>query len=91
MPPRSACTVTAAFAQERDAGFAVALIASASDIEARFVRRSVLSERGEIQMVILEASFADPEQSDRVASCMTGAHGVRMRPQADQVDLARVS
>ena len=91
MPERTACTVTAAFAQERDAGYAVALIASAADIDVRFVRRAVLSERGEVQMIILEATLTDPSHSDRVASCMTGAHGVRIQPKDDAAELAYVS
>lgn len=88
MFPPAARTVIAAFAQERDAGYAVALIASAPDIQARFTRRAILNERGEVQMVILEATLADPSQSGRVASCMVGAHGVRIRPDSEAAEIA---
>jgi hypothetical protein len=84
MSRRPACTVSAAFAQERDAGYAVSLLTSAADIAARFERRSILSERGEVQMVILDVLFADPAQTSRVVSCLTGAHGVQLRPQVDE-------
>lgn len=88
MFPPTARTVVAAFAQERDAGYAVSLIASAPDIQARFSRRSIIGERGEVQMVVLEATLADPSQSDRVASCMAGAHGVRIQPEPATAELA---
>lgn len=71
--PRS--TVTAAFAQERDAGYALRLIASSAEIQARCTFRRVIGEGGEVQMVVLEASLADPSQAERVETCMAGAHG----------------
>lgn len=79
-PPESH-VVTAAFARERDAGYAIGLIGSAPDIVVRFARRSVLDERGAVQLVVLEATLADPTQADRVASLMSGAHGVRIQPE----------
>jgi hypothetical protein len=81
MFPLAARTVTAAFAQGRDAGYAIGLIASSPDIKVRVTRREVIGERGEVQLVVLEATLADPSQAGRVASCMVGAHGVRIQPE----------
>lgn len=91
MFPLATRTVTAAFARERDAGYAVGLIASATDIDVRFTRRNVLNERGEVEMVVLEATLADPTQSGRVATCMVGAHGVRIQPEGAAAEIAHAS
>jgi hypothetical protein len=88
--PLSARTVAAAFAQERDADYAVGLIASSPDLDVRFTRRSVIGERGEVQMVILEATLGDPSHAGRVATCMAGAHGVRITPEPGAGELASV-
>ena len=82
MFPLASRTVVAAFAQERDAGRAIALIASSPDLEVTFSRSDVVGERGEVQLVVLEATLADPDQAGRVASCMVGAHGVRIQPES---------
>lgn len=66
-------------------GYAVSLIGSAPDIHVRFTRREVVSERGEVQLVVLEATLTDPTQADRVASCMVGAHGVRIQPELEEL------
>jgi len=71
----SSATVAAAFADERAASYAVKLITSSPEIDARFTLRRVRSERDEVQMVVLEASLTDPAQVDRVETCMAGAHG----------------
>ena len=70
-----AATVAAAFPDERAASYAVKLIMSSPEIDARFTLRRVLSERDEVQMVILEASLTNAAQADRVETCMAGAHG----------------
>lgn len=70
-----ATTVAAAFADEREASYAVKLITSSPEIDVRFTLRRVLGEWDEIQMVILEASLTDPVQAERVETCMLGAHG----------------
>lgn len=71
----AAVTVAAAFADEREASYAVRLITASPEIDARFTQRRVLSEWDEVQMVVLEASLSDPAQADRVETCMLGAHG----------------
>lgn len=71
----AATTVAAAFADEREASYAVRLVTASPEIDVRFTLRRVLSEWGEVQMVVLEASLSDPAQADRVETCMTGAHG----------------
>ena len=68
-------SVAAAFAQERDASYAVRLMATASS-EMRYTLRRVLGEDGDIQMVVLEASFADPALTSLVETAMEGAHGM---------------
>jgi hypothetical protein len=68
-------SVAAAFAKERDASYAVRLMATAST-EIRYILRRVLGEDGAIQMVVLEASFADPALVSRVETVMEGAHGM---------------
>jgi hypothetical protein len=68
-------TVAAAFADEREASYAVKLIMASPEIDVCFTLRRVLSEWDEVQMVILEASLSDPAQADRVETCMAGAHG----------------
>ena len=65
----------AAFAQERDASYAVRLMATASS-EIRYTLRRVLGEDGDVQMVVLQASFADPALTSRVETAMEGAHGM---------------
>ena len=77
-----AITVSAAFADERDVRYAMGLISQSPEIKARFERRSVIGERGEVQLVILEVTLADAGQAGRVETCLEGAHGVRIAPQA---------
>lgn len=69
-------TIAAAFAHDRDARYAIDLIASSPEIDAQFTRRNVLGERGDVQMVVLEATVSNPAQVSRVETCMVGAHGV---------------
>ena len=91
MFPLTSRTVVAAFAQERDAARAIGLIASSPDLDVTFARREVVGERGEIQLVVLEATLADPTQSGRVASCMVGAHGVQIQPETPVALATRAS
>jgi hypothetical protein len=72
---RPSHSVAAAFAQERDASYAVRLMATAST-EIRFTLRRVIGENGDVQMYVLEASFADPALASRVETAMEGAHGM---------------
>jgi len=67
--------VAAAFAQERDASYAVRLMATTST-EIRYTLRRVVGEDGDVQMVVLEASFDDPALTSRVETAMEGAHGM---------------
>jgi hypothetical protein len=76
MPTRATIKIAAAFAQERDASYAVRLITSVSAVDVRYTLRRVLSETGDMQMVVLEAAFPDPAMASHVESAMTGAHGV---------------
>ena len=85
----AACTVSAAFADEREASYAVRLIGASPEIKARFTLRQVLSERGDVSMVVLEAHLADPGQVERVETCMMGAHGAVIPSEVvDQASLA---
>jgi hypothetical protein len=68
-------SVAAAFAQERDASYAVRLMATTST-DIRFTLRRVIAENGDVQMYVLEASFADPSLVSRVETAMEGAHGM---------------
>jgi hypothetical protein len=68
-------SVAAAFAQERDASYAVRLMSTTSS-EIRYTLRRVIGEDGDIQMVVLEASFSDPSLISRVETAMEGAHGM---------------
>jgi hypothetical protein len=88
MFPLVAHKVSAAFAQPRDASSAIGLLGSSPEIKVRLTRRDVIGERGDVQMVILEATLADPSQASRVETCMVGAHGVRIQPEEATVDLA---
>lgn len=71
-------TVAAAFAQERDAGYAMRLIASTVDDPVSFTIRQVVGESGEVQMVVLEASCAQPSIAERLLTVMRGAHGIQV-------------
>lgn len=71
-------TVAAAFAQERDAGYAMRLIASAVDDPVSFTIRQIVGEGGEVQMVVLEASCAQPSIAERLLTVMRGAHGIQI-------------
>ena len=67
--------VAAAFAQERDAQYAVRMIA-ACEINAHFRLRRVIDEQGVTQMVVLEVRVADTALAGRVETAMEGSHGV---------------
>jgi hypothetical protein len=70
-------SVAAAFATERDAGYAVRLLATAaSDAEIRYTLRRVVGEDGDVQMFVLEATFKSPALVERVQTAMEGAHGI---------------
>jgi hypothetical protein len=69
-------SVAAAFASERDASYAIRLFTSASDAEVRYTLRQVIGEDGALQMVILEATCADPALVSRLETAMEGAHGM---------------
>ena len=64
------------FATERDAGYAVRLMTTASDAEIRYTLRRVIGEDGEVQMFVLEATFRSPALVERVETAMEGAHGI---------------
>ena len=68
-------SIAAAFAQERDASYAVRLVATTSD-KIRFTLRRVVGEDGDVQMYVLEASFSDPALASRIETAMEGAHGM---------------
>jgi hypothetical protein len=69
-------TVAAAFARERDAEYAMRMIASAVDAHIEFTMRNVLGEDGDVQLVVLEATFDDPAFEARIVTVMVGSHGV---------------
>lgn len=72
---RPSYSIAAAFAQERDASYAVRLMSTASS-EIRFTLRRVVGEDGDVQMYVLEASYSDPDLTSRVETAMEGAHGM---------------
>lgn len=81
-PPAGGRTVAGAFAKERDASYAMRLISSIADHDIRYTLRRVLGERGDVQMVVLEASVPDAVLGDRVETAMLGAHGILIPPEA---------
>jgi hypothetical protein len=74
-------SIAAAFAQERDASYAVRLMSTTST-DIRFTLRRVIGEDGDVQMVVLEASFPDPALATRVETAMEGAHGMLIPAEA---------
>jgi hypothetical protein len=70
-----AFTVAAAFADEREASYAVRLISASPEIDASFTLRRVLGDHDEIQMVVLEATVENAALRDRLETCIEGAHG----------------
>lgn len=68
--------IAAAFAQERDARYAVRLAADAMPAAVEFALRPVTDESGYLQMLVLEATFSEPSLRDRLLTVMRGAHGV---------------
>ena len=74
-------SIAAAFAQERDASYAVRLMSTTST-DIRFTLRRVIREDGDVQMVVLEASFPDPALASRVETAMEGAHGMLIPAEA---------
>jgi hypothetical protein len=68
--------VAAAFAGERDAAYAIRLTATAIGEPVDYALRRVVSERGEVDMVVLEATCSCAAVGERVLTVMQGAHGV---------------
>lgn len=81
-PPVGGRTVAGAFAKERDASYAMRLITSIADHDIRYTLRRVMGERGDVQMVVLEATVPDAVVGDRVETAMLGAHGILIPPEA---------
>ena len=81
-PPAGSRIVAGAFAKERDASYAMRLISSIADHDIRYTLRRVIGERGDVQMVVLEASVTDAVLGDRVETAMLGAHGILIPPEA---------
>lgn len=77
----------AAFAQERDAAIAIRMIASAVEAAVTCTVRPIFGERGDVQMVVLEATFDDPGLLPRLETIARGAHGVPLRP--EPIDIAK--
>ena len=59
------------------------LIASIASLDIRLTLRRVLGERGDVQMVVLEASVPDSGIGERVETAMLGAHGVLISPRVE--------
>jgi hypothetical protein len=76
MSHRTRSTVTAAFAHEGSAAYARRLIGGAVDISVTYNLRNIFNERGTVEMVVLEATLADPLQAGRVETLLTGANGM---------------
>lgn len=74
-------TVGAAFAQERDAQRAIAMMRSVTEAPIDYAMQEVRDEGGRLQMIILEATFDDPEVTDHLLTVLRGAHGIPMRIQ----------
>jgi len=82
--------VVAAFAGQRDAGYAMQLIASMGEAGLRPRSHEVIGERGDVQMIVIEVEPASDSLAERVETLMTGAHGVLMAPPAEARQLALV-
>ena len=76
---RARPTVVAAFAHEGGAAYARRLIGGAIDISVSYTMRNVIGERGDVDMVVLEATLTDAGQAGRVETLMTGANGIVIR------------
>ncbi len=76
MAPATSPRVAAAFSGERDAALALRLASSAIEDSVEFVLRRVFNDRGEVELVIIEAGCERQDVCDRVMTVMTGAHGV---------------
>lgn len=74
--------VAAAFATQRDAEYAVKLAAGIQP-QLTFELKPVRNEKGETQMVVLEATCPDPEVCARVVTLMRGAHGIQVPVASD--------
>ncbi len=67
--------MTAAFAREQDARFALRILTTSTGHVLASGLRPIEGAGGRIDVIILEVEIVDLE-ADRVATAMTGAHGV---------------
>lgn len=86
-----ATRVAAAFALERDASRAMGLIASALDEPVNYTLRRVTGENGDVQMVVLQASSAQPGIAARLLTMMRGANGIQVPVEGLQASGATAS
>ena len=82
--------VIAAFAGQRDAGYAMQLIESMGEAGLRPRSREVIGERGDVQMIVIEIEPTSDYLAQRVETLRTGAHGVLMAPPPEARQLALV-
>jgi hypothetical protein len=88
-PSPTSRIVSGAFAVERDASYAMRLISSIADHDIRYTLRRVIGERGDVQMVVLEATVPNEALKERVETAMQGAHGVIVPPEVIAASAAR--
>lgn len=76
--PEDRRTITAAFAGERDADYALSLIATSGDITVAYTREVSYDDRGDVAIVVVAATVACEVQASRAETLIAGAHGVRI-------------
>jgi len=75
-------TIAAAFATERDAFYSASLLSSVTDAAVTYSIRPVLGEDGSVSLVVLEATFEDPDLVSHFETIIAGTHGISVPPAA---------
>jgi hypothetical protein len=73
--------IAAAFARVRDAGTALRLAAGLSE-RVDYTVREIRTERGEVDLVIVEAECDEGPTCDKVETIFAGSHGVPISTEA---------
>ena len=79
--------MTAAFAREMDARYALGILQSSAGRILSSVLRPVVGSDGRVDVVLLDVEIEDLE-AERVAIAMTGAHGVLLPSTPDPMGTA---
>jgi hypothetical protein len=73
--PASTGRVTAAFAGQRDAYYAVGILDSGADVPILATVEELYDERGNVQLVLLRVELEGLDR-ERILTAVAGAHGV---------------